>query len=153
LDRAGVHVDRNLLDRAHYTGVAELDEFTEGDREVWVRYQRAYARACNVSDDVLDDAVEHLLNEFATYAVWSRVVPDSCEARRELGALGMQLAIVSNAGGDPEQRMREYGICQIGPGAGAQVGAILDSTVVGVAKPDPRIFELALEALEVPAER
>ncbi|HEX3667973.1 MAG TPA: HAD-IA family hydrolase, partial [Acidimicrobiia bacterium] len=33
------------------------------------------------------------------------------------------------------------------------VEAIFDSTVVGVAKPDPRIFELALEALAVPATR
>jgi putative hydrolase of the HAD superfamily len=153
LDRAGVHVDRKLLDRAHYAGVASLDEFNEGDREIWVRYNRAYARASNVPEDVLDDAVEHLLNEFATGAVWSRVVPGSRDALRQLAALGMRLAIVSNAGGDTEQRMREYGICQIGPGPGAAVGAILDSTVVGVAKPDPRIFELALEALDVPAER
>jgi putative hydrolase of the HAD superfamily len=31
------------------------------------------------------------------------------------------------------------------------VGAIFDSTVIGVAKPDPRIFEMALDALAVPA--
>jgi putative hydrolase of the HAD superfamily len=153
LDRADVHVDRDLLDRAHYAGVASLDEFTEGDREIWVQYNRAYARACNVSDDVLDDAVDHLLNEFATAAVWSRVVPGSRDALRDIAELGMQVAIVSNAGGDTEPRMREYGICQVGSGPGAEVGAILDSTVVGVAKPDPRIFELALEALGVPAER
>jgi putative hydrolase of the HAD superfamily len=152
-ERAGVRVDRDLLDRAHYAGVAALEEFTEGDREIWVRYNRAYARACNVPEDVLDDAVEHLLNEFATGAVWSRIVPGSREALRELAALEMRLAIVSNAGGDTEPRMREYGICQVGSGPGAEVGAILDSTVVGVAKPDPRIFELALEALDVAAER
>jgi len=153
LDRAGVHVDRDLLDRAHYAGVASLDEFTEGDREIWVRYNRAYARACNIPDDALDDAVDHLLNEFATGAVWNRVVPASRDALRDIAELGMQIAIVSNAGGDTEPRMREYGICQVGPGPAPEVGAILDSTVVGVAKPDPRIFELALEALDVPAER
>jgi putative hydrolase of the HAD superfamily len=153
LGHADVRVDRHLLDRAHYAGVASLDEFTEGDREIWVQYNRAYARACNVSEDVIDEAVEHLLNEFATGAVWSRVVPGSRDALWELSALGMQLAIVSNAGGDTEPRMREYRICQVGPGPGAAVGAILDSTVVGAAKPDPRIFELALEALDVPAER
>jgi putative hydrolase of the HAD superfamily len=31
------------------------------------------------------------------------------------------------------------------------VEAIFDSTVVGVAKPDPRIFEMALDAVAVPA--
>jgi putative hydrolase of the HAD superfamily len=152
-DRAGVHVDRELLDRAHYAGVAALDQFTEGDREIWVRYNRAYARACDTPDDTLDDAVEHLLNEFATGAVWSRVARESVDAMRALASLGVRLAIVSNADGDTEERMRDFGICQVGPGPGVEMGAILDSTVVGVAKPDPRIFELALDALDVPAER
>jgi putative hydrolase of the HAD superfamily len=153
LERAEVHVDRNLLDHAHYAGVAALDQFNEGDRGIWATYNRAYARACNTPEDVLDDAVEHLLNEFATGAVWSRIVPGSVDALEDLAALDVKLAIVSNAGGDTEQRLHDFGICQLGPGAGAEVAAILDSTVVGVAKPDPRIFELALEALDVPAER
>lgn len=152
-DRAGVHVDRERLDRAHYAGVAALDKFTEGDREIWVRYNRAYARACNTPDDAVDEAVEHLLNEFATGAVWSRIVHASVQALRDLASLGARLAIVSNADGDTEERLREYEICQVGPGPGVEMGAILDSTVVGIAKPDPRIFELALEALDVPAER
>jgi putative hydrolase of the HAD superfamily len=152
-ERAGLHVDPELLDRAHYAGVAALDEFTEGDREIWVRYNRAYARACNAPDDMLEEAVEHLLNEFATGAVWNRVVRSSVHGLRELASLGTRLAIVSNADGDTEERLRNFGICQVGPGPGVEMGAVLDSTVVGVAKPDPRIFELALESLDVPAER
>ena len=31
------------------------------------------------------------------------------------------------------------------------MGVVLDSEVVGVAKPDPEIFRLALDALDVPA--
>ena len=150
-ERAGVHVDRDRLDRAHYAGVAALTEFTEGDRDIWVAYNRAYARECDTPEDALDDLVEHLLNEFATGDVWSRIVHRSADALRRLGALGMRLAIVSNADGNAEQRLRDDAICQVGPGRGASVEAIFDSTVVGVAKPDPRIFELALEALAVPA--
>src|ERR671911_321551 len=82
LERAGVHVDRSRLDRAHYAGVAALTEFSEGDREVWAAYNRAYARACGTPDDALDEAVEHLLNEFATGEVWSRTVPGSVDALR-----------------------------------------------------------------------
>jgi putative hydrolase of the HAD superfamily len=152
-DRAGVHVDHELLDRAHYAGVAALDKFTEGDRDIWVRYNRAYARASHTPDDALDDAVEHLLNEFATGAVWNRVVPSSVQALHELASLGVRLAIVSNADGDTEERLRDFGICQVGTGPGVEMDAILDSSVVGVAKPDPRIFDLALDALDVPAER
>src|SRR5918995_2995746 len=151
LERAGVHVDRSRLDRAHYAGVAALTEFSEGDREVWAAYNRAYGRACGTPDDALDEAVEHLLNEFATGEVWSRTVPGSVDALRRLGALGVRLAIVSNADGNAEQRLRDDAVCQVGPGRGAAVCAIFDSTVIGVAKPDPRIFDMALDALAVPA--
>jgi putative hydrolase of the HAD superfamily len=150
-ERAGLHVDRGRLDRAHYAGVAALTEFKEGDPEIWATYNRAYARACDAPADALEDVVEHLLNEFATGEVWSRIVHGSVDALRRLGALGVRLAIVSNADGNAEQRLADDAVCQVGPGRGATVGAILDSTVIGVAKPDPRIFEMALDALAVPA--
>ena len=150
-ERAGMHVDRDRLDRAHYAGVAALTEFREGDREIWAAYNRAYARACDAPAGALEDVVEHLLNEFATGAVWSRIVHGSVDALRRLGALGVRLAVVSNADGNAEQRLADDAVCQVGPGRGATVGAIFDSTVIGVAKPDPRIFEMALEALAVPA--
>ena len=150
-ERAGVRVDRERLDRAHYAGVAALTEFKESDREIWATYNRAYARACDAPAGALEDVVEHLLNEFATGAVWSRIVHGSVDALRRLGALGVRLVIVSNADGDAEQRLRDDAVCQVGPGRGATVEAIFDSTVVGVAKPDPRIFEMALDAVAVPA--
>ena len=37
------------------------------------------------------------------------------------------------------------------PGAGVEVECIIDSGVVGVAKPDPRIFHIALDAMGVAA--
>ncbi|HYV59590.1 MAG TPA: HAD-IA family hydrolase [Acidimicrobiia bacterium] len=151
--RAGVQVDPGRLDRAHYAGVAALTEFTEGDRDIWVAYNRAYARACETPEDAVDDVVEHLLNEFATGEVWRRIVPGSVDALRRLGALGMRLAIVSNADGNAEQRLHDDAICQVGPGRGAPVEMILDSTVVGIAKPDPRIFDLALDGLGVAPTR
>src|SRR2546421_12676099 len=73
-ERAGVHVDRGRLDRAHYAGVAALTEFTEGDREIWAAYNRAYARPCDTPEDAHDEEGEHLLNEFATDDAWRRIV-------------------------------------------------------------------------------
>jgi putative hydrolase of the HAD superfamily len=70
-----------------------------------------------------------------------------------LAAAGFQLAIVSNADGTVEADLRKYSICQVGPGEGVTVAAILDSTVAGVAKPDPEIFLRALDELGVPPER
>ena len=151
--RVEIQVSRDLLDRAHYAGVAATHDFREGDREIWVAYLRGYARACDTQEDRLPDAVESLLDEFTTGGIWSRVVPGSVAALRALAATGVRLAIVSNAEGTAEARLREEGICQVGDGPGVPVDTVIDSAVVGVAKPDPRIFEIALDRLGARADR
>ena len=59
------------------------------------------------------------------------------------------MGIVSNSDGHVEQEMVRNEICQVGPGPGVPVQAIIDSGVVGVAKPDPAIFDFALPSLEL----
>ncbi len=146
LARAGLDVDPDQLDRAHYAGVRGLTDFREGDRQIWLAYNRGYARALG-ADGRVDDVAELLLNEFTTGGVWTRIVPGAPEALRAIAATGVKLAIVSNADGSVEAQLAADGICQVGPGPGVPMDAILDSSVVGAAKPDPRIFEIALERL------
>ena len=146
MGRAEVEVDPANLDRAHYAGVRGLTNFREGDRNIWLAYIREYARALG-ADDHVEAVAELLLNEFTTGGVWTRIIPGSPEALRAIAATGVKLAIVSNADGSMEAQLAADGICQIGPGPGVEMDAILDSSVVGVAKPDPRIFEIALERL------
>jgi FMN phosphatase YigB (HAD superfamily) len=52
--------------------------------------------------------------------------------------------VVSNASGQIEEILERSGICQVGDGQHASVRCIIDSHVVGVTKPDPRIFDFAL---------
>jgi putative hydrolase of the HAD superfamily len=151
LARLGVSADSVDLDRAHYEGVAALEEFTEGDRSIWMAYQRAYARACGTPDDLVEEIADGLLNEFTTGGIWTRVIPESREGLEALADLDVALAIVSNSDGSVESQLREHAICQVGPGPGVPVAAVIDSSVVGVSKPDPRIFDIALGALNVPA--
>ncbi len=55
----------------------------------------------------------------------------------------MPLGVVSNASGQIEAVLvRE--VCQVGPGDHVEMRCIVDSHVVGVAKPDPAIFDHAL---------
>ena len=108
---------------------------------------------CGVLPERLDEAVPALLEEFGRGDIWTRQIPGAREALEELAARGVALAVVSNADGTVEEQLRLDGLCQVGPGAGVEVGAVLDSTVVGVAKPDPGIFELALQVLGVAADR
>ena len=152
LGRAGL-TSPDDLDRAHYAGVAAITDFTDGDRNVWMAYQPAYALACGAPAERLDEIAELLHAEFVSGGVWTRVIPESVAALRALKALGVKLAVVSNADGTVEQQLRDDGIGQVGPGPGVELDAVLDSAVVCVSKPDPRIFELALERIGVPAER
>ncbi len=153
LARAGLEVDPDDLDRAHYAGVRGLTDFHEGDRQIWLAYNRGYARALG-ADGRVEEIAEVLLNEFTTGGVWTRIVPGAPEALRAMAATGVKLAVVSNADGSVEAQLAADGICQIGAGTGVAMDAILDSSVVGASKPDPRIFEIALARLGgVPPDR
>jgi putative hydrolase of the HAD superfamily len=149
LARLEITIERDRLDEAHYHGVAALEDFRDGDRSIWHAYNRAYARVCGVSPDEVDAAMDVLLDEFACGDVWTRVIPGSREALHQIHALGVQLAIVSNADGTVEEQLRDDAICQVGPGPGVPVEVVLDSAVVGISKPDPAIFRLALDAVGV----
>jgi putative hydrolase of the HAD superfamily len=146
LARAGVHVDPGRLDRAHFAGAAALAVWPDGVEGMWRAYEEAYAREAGVPDGRLEAAIAELDEAFAEPGMWSRHVPGSVDALRALAATGVCLVIVSNSDGTLEERLRAEGVCQVGPGPGVDVTAILDSAVVGVAKPDPGIFQLALQA-------
>jgi len=155
LARLDLEPDRDDLDRAHYLGVAALDAHlahADGSASglgVWHAYNRAYAQVCGVGDDRVDHAMGVLLEEFGRGDVWTRQIPGAREALRAIAATGVGIAIVSNADGTVEQQLRADGICQVGPGPGVAVAAVVDSSVVGVSKPDPAIFTFALDALGV----
>jgi putative hydrolase of the HAD superfamily len=156
LARLGIEADPDDLDRAHYLGVAGIDahlaaipdDAAHGLR-LWYAYNRAYAEVVGVAESRFEHAMAVLLEEFGRGSVWTREIPGARDALRAIAATGVAIAIVSNADGTVERQLRDDGICQVGPGPGVEVGAVLDSSVVGVSKPDPAIFHLALAALGV----
>jgi putative hydrolase of the HAD superfamily len=110
----------------------------------WDAYNRAYVRSVGVPDDDFDQA----LTEFELTRngwTWRWPIPSSLEAIGALHTSGMPLGVVSNASGQVEQLLRRSGVCQRGDGPLVPMRVIVDSHVVGVAKPDPRIFDFALE--------
>lgn len=150
---AGFEADPARLDRAHYVGIAALVEWPEVERGIWERYQSAYCAEVGVPGELVEASVAALDVAFTTEGIWKRRVPGSVEGLWALHGTGVTLAVVSNADGTVERRLREEGICQVGPGAGVPVTVVVDSAVVGSAKPDPEIFRHACEATGVPPER
>ena len=76
--------------------------------------------------------------------VWRRVGAGVPEALARLRDAGLALAVVSNSEGTVEAMLEEVGLRR-------QFEAVFDSTVVGVSKPDPRIFQMALDRLRLRA--
>ena len=155
LERGGCPRPAELLDRAHYAAASTfhpgLD--VEGDwAGCWYEYLRVYVAACEVPEPDRDEVHRHLDSEFADAALWLRVIDGCREGLRELADTGVRLGVVSNADGLMAQRLREREVLQVGPGLGVEVDCVIDSGDVGVMKPDPRIFRMALEAMGIAPE-
>ena len=157
LERAEIPVDAARLDRAHYAGAASSQVDVDDDEapiaDFWRAYLTAFTAECGVPGDRIDEAIEHLASEFATDGLWMRVIPGSVDALRAIADAGIRLGVVSNAGGTMADRLRELEVLQVGAGMGVEVETLIDSGAVGVEKPDPRIFHMALEALDVEPEQ
>ena len=80
-------------------------------------------------------------------------VPSARSVVAELARRQFKLGIISNAHGTAEEQLAANRICSLDGKRGTQVEVIVDSTLVGLDKPDPSIFQLALESLGVPAGR
>ena len=150
--RAGFTPSVEALDRAHYTGARHFPIADELDwPAAWRRYLDAYITACDVPDELRDDVHAHLDSEFADAALWLRELPGARDGLHAVADTGVRLGIISNADGLIGQRLAELGILQVGPGIGVDVECVIDSGAVGVMKPDPRIFHLALDAMGLDA--
>ena len=153
--RGGFVANVEVFDRAHYAGAATFvdePETTREWRDSWGRYLDAYIEACGVPSELRNDVLEHVRSEFAVGALWQRVIPGSVEGLRALQESGVRLGVISNADGLVAQRLQEQEILQVGAGLGVEVECVIDSGLVGIEKPDPRIFNLALEAMGLAAE-
>lgn len=74
--------------------------------------------------------------------LWSVLLPEAPGALETLRGLGLRLAVVSNSNGTVADLLGRLGLAR-------WLDAVVDSGVVGVEKPDPRIFRHAADALGV----
>lgn len=126
--------------RAHYAGMKAKSDRSEPEGS-WRVYDDAYVAAVGVHADDIDEA-SFVLGRTRTPWLWRWTIPETRSALDELADSGVPMGVVSNASGQIEAMLvRE--ICQIGPGPHVEMRCIVDSHIVGVAKPDPRIFDFA----------
>ncbi|WP_129286754.1 HAD family hydrolase [Streptomyces sp. GZWMJZ-114] len=133
-----------VIDSAHYHAVAAVDAAAEHD---WQTYLTHYVAACGIKGRAAAYATERL-DEVLAPDVWLRSVAGAKQALEDLSR-NYRISLISNSTGVIASLLArdEVRMCQVGPGPGVPVTAIYDSHHVGVDKPDPRIFRLALETM------
>jgi putative hydrolase of the HAD superfamily len=107
-----------------------------------------FARALRLAgaegdDETLARAAAFIHAQHLRSNVWRRVGAGNREALERLRGVGYRLAVVSNSEGTIEAMLGEVGLR-------SYFETIVDSAVVGSVKPDARIFQIALERLDLP---
>jgi putative hydrolase of the HAD superfamily len=148
LRRAGRDPTVEILDRSHYVAMAALDvaEVTMGGHLLGDHYRRLYVANCGVPPMLVQTVADDLGSTFGP-ASFRRPTPNVIQRLKDLAKAGARLGVVSNADGKIAQQLAEAGLCQVGEGAAVRLEVLIDSHLVGIEKPDPRIFGMAIEQL------
>lgn len=139
----GGSTDLMVHHRAHYAAMKAKSDGGHGEQR-WDAYHAEYARRVGVRDREMDLALA-LLEDIRSPYLWRHPILDAAAAVKRLASEGVPMGVVSNASGQVEDELARLGICQVGPGDGAPMRVVVDSSVVGVEKPDPAIFDYAID--------
>jgi len=110
----------------------------------WSIYYTPFYEHLGVPAETIPTAIEKTRDaNDRGLGIWKVPVDGFDGAMDELDARGLMIGIISNSDGRLEDRLGEIGIRD-------RFDFVIDSAVVGVSKPHPRIFELAIEASGLP---
>lgn len=141
--QAGVHVTVDEMRSSEQRARRSFDEHmaapgasteTEAAFEL---YLEAAFTGCGA-----DDGWQPLIPRRAE--LWRVPIEGSKESLAALSSLGFRLAAVSNSDGHVEELLTELELVD-------HLEFVVDSGKVGIEKPDPRIFQIAIDRLGVPA--
>jgi putative hydrolase of the HAD superfamily len=117
---------------------------TDGER--WSIYVDTILERAGLADDPTRVRLrERMFEVHRAEHLWRHVLPGTGAILARIRQRGFRLGVVSNSDGRVPELLEEVGLA--GP-----FEVVIDSALVGVEKPDPRIFEIALEHLAAPAE-
>jgi putative hydrolase of the HAD superfamily len=147
LEQFSCQSDQATCWKAHYRMIRLLDLAANPD---WPTINRSFAEALGVEPSDQEEAGAMLAERVYRGSTWIPA-PGASAALERLTDRGLRAAVVSNtAHGALAELLSRTGMCEVG-GALVPVAAIIDSQVIGIEKPDPRPFQLALGALGEPA--
>jgi putative hydrolase of the HAD superfamily len=141
--RHGLSVSAAALRAAEPQAKFAMDEArrvaTTSDADRGSAYFRlVLAKAGVPADARIETALDELWDYHSEHNLWEHVPANVLPALQALAALGVRLAVASNANGALQRMFDRVGLTP-------HFHAICDSCVEGVEKPDPRFFQIVLE--------
>lgn len=151
LRQHGVETSMEALLDAEYAAKARLDELIRSgevsdDRKRGEVFFAEIFRQVGVGQDAFRPIAQALWARHAERNLWSNVRERTAEALDELRGRGYRLGVISNADGRVEGLLESVGLRE-------PFEFVIDSHLVGIEKPDPRIFHIGAERMGLdPAE-
>jgi HAD superfamily hydrolase (TIGR01549 family) len=116
------------------------------DHYYWSEYLRALMERVKAPQESHARLIRRVADGLRDIQLWSIVRPDTPPYLESLRAQGYYLGVISNSVGTMEQQLARLDLARY-------FRTILDSALVGVEKPHPEIFQLALTRAGVSASQ
>lgn len=135
-ERLGMPIDPDAAFQAHYLTMSEFSSHRISGAELtWDWWLEVYfGRLGHPEPRAAGPALQR------GFGIWTWPIPGVVEAVGRLADSGVRVAVVSNSDGSVEESLTRAGYDGL-------FEFVIDSELVGVKKPDPAIFEIALEQL------
>ena len=143
LAEQGVVVPASTLARAEPLAKKQIDDrntiaVTNDAKRGWMYFNLVLSAAGVGLSEATDAALTELHEYHRDRNLWEHVPDYVIPALESLNRLGLRMTVVSNANGTLCAHMDRLGLSRY-------VHCVLDSCDLGVEKPDPRLFAIALE--------
>ena len=114
------------------------------DHYYWAQYLAALMDLIGAPEAEHARLIQLMIDGFRNIRTWSVVMPETPGYLASLTEQGYFLGVISNSVGTIEEQLRHEGLRDY-------FQAVFDSAIVGVEKPHPEIFHLALASAQVAA--
>jgi putative hydrolase of the HAD superfamily len=142
LQAHGVHVDPRALEAAEPAAKRRFDraptiDATNDAQRGWLYFNYVLEGAGVAISAATDAALNDLQVYHTQNNLWESVTPGALQALADIRARGLTIIVVSNANGRLHALLERLGLASC-------FDVVVDSSVEGVEKPDPRLFHIAM---------
>jgi len=140
----GVATDLATLNKGAATAREKI--FRYRDVERWQEYFTFWMQFAGAPEQKIPEILPRIFERHKREHLWSWLDPAAPEVFAELKKRGYLLGVISNSDGSIAGSMKKFGLSRF-------FNCIIDSHVVGVEKPEARIFQIALAQIGLPAAK